>query len=223
MKHNLLAQSPFQQKASQSHVHQRLQPGVIADKIHAADAARGNQRPRCLSVIDQQIIPRRTTQIVFGAGGEDDIAQVGAIAPQAAVQQGDKVFPFVSGRSRQHSRQYPHGISTLQHSPLPGLERIVSLPVTRLEIAGRLQQPPVEIALGKVPGDIQPGAAPMFLPRLVPGCHVGRVFDQRLHGAARDFVAQGAQCRDNLSRVFVLGDDICNDRGQAVKDSVPGE
>jgi hypothetical protein len=150
------------------------------------------------------------------------VAQVGAVAPQAGVEQ----------YCEHYRRIYAVDLSPMLGEPGSGLELLLPLlhgkgvalvPVTWLEVTHRFQQATIKVGLGKIPGQLQPGSTPVGSSSLVPEGDVRCALGQRLDGLPGNLIAEGFQGGDDRRRIAIVGDDVLNDLRFPLGDGVAGE
>ena len=178
----------LQQKICQGQVEEQIAADVIADKVDPHQAT-GQLFPYQGGMVDQdQVAFCNCGQPSAGLHLHGEIAQVGAVTPQAGVQQG---FEARSGFER--GKLLPDGRKPLhigRHLPLfLALEWVAALVLPGLEVAGRFQQATIEKGLGEVPRDLKPGFAGITRQRMVPFRHFHGRLSQGLDRSGGNLVA----------------------------------
>lgn len=121
----------------------RLAARVVGDQAQRARAGRREQRPECLAVVGDQA--RGCARGAgFGAGGGEAEAEVCAVAPQGAVQQGPVLVLGGQGVER---GQFLVRLPGVELGQLEGAERIDALPGSGAEVADGAEELAVEVAL----------------------------------------------------------------------------
>ncbi len=138
-------------------------PGVVGDeaqgdRLPARGPGRGGreQGPQGGAVVgDEGFRPAPGG----GARAGETEAEVGAVAPERAVQQGPG--PFLGGQRVEavERGEFLVGLRRVEFGELGGPERVDALPGAGAEVAEGVEEPAVEVALGPQPGHLVPGAA----------------------------------------------------------------
>ncbi len=222
MADHLLHPPLAQHQIDQGQVKEQVQADVVVDEIEAANAA-GHNAAHLLSVIDEDVVALVTgSQATTNPNAYCEIAQIGAVAPERGVKQSLKgrggisrsqFVPIlcepVNGRTDLGSLLDAKGIAPLQRSGL--------------EVAGRLQQTPVEVDLGKVPGQLQPSASLVgsYLP--VPASDAWGILDQRAQGLGGYLMLEDPQPPHHFRRIAIVLDDLADDLRLALDDGLAGK
>ena len=219
MTHHPLHPTLAQQQVSQGQVEGKVEAHIVGHEIDAVQPGHHGPAHR-LAVVDEHVVPLLARgQAATHRQADRLIAQIGAVAPQAGVDQG----------LEDHGR-----IGSFQRIPLPrqplrgprhlGLlllsKGVTPLPEARLEITHRFQQTPVEKGLGKVPGRVEPSPAPEGGQFPIPQAHVRGVLGQGPHRLRGNLVPKRLQPPHDLGRIAIVLQGLADELRLALHDSL---
>ncbi|GAA3213841.1 hypothetical protein GCM10020256_14210 [Streptomyces thermocoprophilus] len=187
---------------------------VVGDEAEAGSAARRQEGPQGVAVVGEE---RRGGGLLVPVGAafrRQPEAEVGAVAPQGAVQQG--AVPVVGREVVEgvERGEFLVRLGGVEFGELGGPERVDALPGSGGEPADGFEEQAVEVALREQPGHLEPGAAGVLgeAPGLPVG-EVGGVAGQRFDRAAGAVVQQSVQCAADVGAVGEGVLDLADDRG----------
>ncbi len=221
MQHHPVGVAVPEQVVDEDEIGDQLAPGVVGDHGDGGTGPRRQEAPQRRAVVGDQTAGRSARR--FGCAPRPAEAEVGPVAPERGVEERGR--PLGRGQVDEvvQGPEFLLDRATTQFGALERGEGVDAPPRPLAEVADRVQESAVEVALTPEERGVEPRASEVLAPPLQPEVAVGTPVVEWLDDAVGDLVQQGVQGPELPRAVREGVAHLLDQRGVALRHDAPGE